>query len=161
MNFSYLKIIHVLSFVLWFGPAIGAYWIVFRLEKKLSDKNRLLLEKFYEQVLIFEHVALIALLGSGLGMLSIWGFESIHEPWIKTKLYLVGGICLIEVLDITVSHLMYRKLARKNHTDINSCWQRFFDLRMKFYYVVVPILFLLVLGIVYLAIAKETMALPI
>lgn len=152
--FSFYKILHILSFVLWFGPAIGAYWIVLRLGKELKVQEMSRLEKYYEQVLRFEHVALLLLLGSGVGMIGELGLSYFKAPWIQAKLYLVGGIVLIEIFDIWFSHIFFRKFIKRGDLVTDSEWKKFLKWRMIFYWIVVPPLFFLVLGIVYLAVVR-------
>ena len=159
MSYSGYKLIHFLSLILWLGPATGAYWILIRLEKKSGPSP--LLEKFYEEVLIVEHLAFILLLLSGWALWREWGTGLFQLPWLKVKLLLVAVILMIELFDIGLSHIYFR-IAIRGHLPTHSRrFEKFKKIRGTFYALSIPLLLILIFLVFFLAFFKPSQLLGI
>lgn len=154
MSLEILKMSHLIGVVFWIGPGFGAYWILLRMSRKLRGEDIRYLEKYYEQTIRAEHFFFGIVLISGIGMWSILGWDLVRLPWLRTKLYLVGGIVLVEIVDIWLAHFLFRKLIRSQKDPGDASWNRAFKIRKFFYGVTLPIMAGLVLGIFYLAVVK-------
>ena len=154
--FFYFKIIHFAALLFWLGPALGAYWILLKLKNGLDAIQQFQLEKYYEQVLRVEHVAFLVVISSGLGMLWATDWVWLAMPWMKIKLTLVGIIFLMEIFDIYLSHFYFLRLCCGGSNILSSEWSKYFSIKNLFYLISTPILFGLILTIVYLAVVKTT-----
>ncbi|WP_317930886.1 DUF2269 family protein [Halioxenophilus sp. WMMB6] len=114
--YNLLKVIHIGSLVLWLGPALGA-WLVLRVAQRQlgeeAEATRLIYSVFLLSVTL-EHIALIALLASGVGMAVMAGWFG--SGWLSVKLAIVGAVILpLEVVDIWLGNWqIYRIIGRQN-----------------------------------------------
>ncbi|MFO1464301.1 MAG: DUF2269 family protein [bacterium] len=154
MIYFYLKTLHVIALVAWLGPAFGAYWLLIRMKRAETGKDNALLEKFYEEVVLGEHLAFLVLVGSGIAMVYVLGFDAIRQPWLTKKLYLVGGILLIEVFDFWIGNVAYRRIVRERRGPDNPEWKRWIKRRNAFYFLTIPLFAGLSLAVIYLAVLK-------
>lgn len=155
MNLELLKIIHLVAIVFWIGPGFGAYWILFRMSRRLGGEDLRYLEKYFEQSIRIEHFFFVIVLLSGVGMVSIMGWDMIELPWLRTKLYLIGGVLLVEIIDIWLAHFLFRKLIRSRKAPEEASWEQAFKIRRVFYGISLPLMIVLTLGIFYLAVVKH------
>lgn len=153
MSYSIYKLIHLIAMVLWLGPALGAYWILVR-ANKYPDIKRLEIEKFYEEVLVIEHIAFLVLIATGFGIWSQLGISLFEVYWLNVKLTLVAMIVIIELFDISFSHFYFRHLMNKRYPFTADAWVSYFKVRKVFYNVAIPVLIALILGVLYLAVFK-------
>ncbi|MBI2339656.1 MAG: DUF2269 family protein [Deltaproteobacteria bacterium] len=154
MSYLVYKLIHVVAVVLWLGPSLGAYWFLLKAHREKSSVPLVWVEKNYEQVLIVEHVAFLFLLASGVAMVEKMGWHVIDQPWFSKKLMLVGLVVLIEIVDIWISHYLYRKARRLGDNIKNPVWQKFLRRRKIFYRWIIPMLALIIPAIFYFAVVK-------
>lgn len=144
-----------MALVLWLGPALGAYWILIR-SSQYSDIKRLEIERFYEEVLIVEHVAFLVLIATGFGIWNQLGIGLFEVHWLNAKLALVAMIVIIELFDISFSHFYFRHLINKRYPIAADAWVSYFKVRKIFYNVAIPVLIALILGVLYLAVFKPS-----
>ncbi len=108
MPYLVAKWVHVLALILWIGPALGGYIFLFRAwqaDDGSDEMARRLVwaEDVCERILRIEHVAFVALIGSGLAMLAL-NSGLIAAGWMQQKLALVGVIIAFEAWDMWLSH---------------------------------------------------------
>lgn len=154
MIYFWYKFIHLGSLVLWAGPAIGAYWLLMHVENKAEPLY--LWEKYYEQVLVIEHVAFVSLLISGWLLWREMGVSIQEIPWLHWKLCLVVVILAVEMFDVTLSHIYFRKVTRGGRISDPIQWKKFLKIRGIFYAISTPLLLVLILGTIGLAIFKPS-----
>lgn len=154
MSYAAIKFFHIVFLVLWLGPATGAYWVVLRMGQKNSPDIALRLEKFFEEILLVEHFAFLGLLATGL---LLWHAMQVplHDlPWLEGKMVPVILICAIEIFDVWISHLYFRRHVMKNPEAFEKNLPRFLRLRKIFYWITVPLLFALIPATMALAVFK-------
>lgn len=154
MSYEAVKFFHIVFLVLWLGPATGAYWIVLRMGKQNSSDITLRLEKFFEEMLLVEHFAFFGLLATGL-----WLWHKIQIPlhdlrWLEWKMLPVALVFVIEIFDIWLSHLYFRRRVLNNSQHSPKNLQDFLKIRKIFYRITVPLLFVLIPVIMALAVFR-------
>ncbi|KPJ95906.1 MAG: hypothetical protein AMJ55_02905 [Gammaproteobacteria bacterium SG8_15] len=106
--FSFIKLLHISGLILWLGPSGGA-WLLVQLSKRRLDQQSVEFNELYRDFVKFfwiEHLGLVLLLGSGILLLSIYGFAALDWAWIQLKIALVVFILLpIEAVDIWFGHV--------------------------------------------------------
>ncbi|MDP6933778.1 MAG: hypothetical protein QGG40_12720 [Myxococcota bacterium] len=125
--YTWIKLVHVFSVVLWTASALGAFWYVviarWQLSRQPDDpelqrRDRWVRAQFLVAVLL-EHVAFVVAVPSGLMLMSILEAGSI--PWMQAKLAIVLGVFLpMEVFDIWLSHLALPRAMRGD----DRAWER-------------------------------------
>ena len=111
MSYELLKTIHLVSLILWIGPAIGAYFMADYGKQNAGATYKDWPEKALEKVLRLEHISFLILLLSGLLLLSHHGLELWNAPWFKNKVILLVFIVLFEIYDSWLHHYYIRKFA--------------------------------------------------
>jgi hypothetical protein len=157
--FPLLKLLHIGGLILWLGPSGGA-WLLVQLSKRRLDQQSIEYKELYRDFLNFfwvQHLGLFLLLGSGVLLLSMYGYAALDWTWIQFKIALVLFVVLpIEAMDIWFGH---RKLPRQfssQNRKIDSI-KKMTPLELyehRFVPVSLPILLVTVIVIMWLAIAK-------
>lgn len=99
--FVALKILHIGSLIFWLGPSLGAWFILMAMREQLGEITPAthLAYRIFIKMLVLEHIAFVALIGSGIGMaVLLFGF---NQPWLQWKLLLIFLLIIpLEILDI-------------------------------------------------------------
>lgn len=149
----YVKIAHLLFFTLWLGPTLGAYWLLVSLGKKLSTEDRIYLEKAFAAVVMFQHFAFVFLLATGFTIAIIRGIL-FQASWLNFKLLFVGGLVILEGLDIWVSHFLFKKSLPQPEESTNSKWNSYFNFRRKYHIISGLFLMIMLAGVLFFAVIK-------
>jgi uncharacterized membrane protein len=157
--FHFVKLLHIAGLILWLGPSGGA-WLLVQLSKRRLDQQSIEYKALYRDFLKFfwvEHLGLFLLLGSGVLLLSMYGYTALDWTWIRIKLALVLCVLLpIEALDIWFGHVRLPRLfsSPERHTDSRQKMTSLELYERRFVPVSLPILLATVVVIMWLAIAK-------
>ena len=116
MDYALLKLVHLLAVVLWIGPPLGAYYILFAAHRDSGGDGAadriLFAERAAERVLLFEHIALVILVVSGGLLVFIGPWQLFGTPWLAKKMILFAGVLLFEVFDIWLAHVVFARLLK-------------------------------------------------
>jgi len=157
--FPLLKLLHLGGLILWLGPSGGAWLLIQVAKRRMDPRGREYAELYHDFVRFFpvEHFGLLLLLGSGLGMLFIYGTGALDWAWLKWKLILVLGVIVpIEIGDIWYGHFRLPRWFRSPGRDAElkrggSDLERYEN---RFVPWTLPILLLAVVAIMWLAVAR-------
>lgn len=155
MDYIFAKLIHIVAMILWIGPPLGAYYIVYQTHRTGDPERLVWAERLAERVLRIEHVAFVFLIGSGVYILYCTGWGFLSLPWLRKKLMLFGGVLLFELFDIWVSHWALKKVLEAPEPHLHPDWPRAERLRFWLAALGVPVGTILIPGILYFAIAKS------
>lgn len=154
MDYLLLKLAHLFAVVLWIGPPLGAYLLLFRAHKEKNADRIIWMERMTEKVLEIEHVAFVVLVASGFGMVWLSDGAMFAMPWLQKKLWLFGGIVLFELYDIWLAHVVtHRAIATGAPLD-GPEWARVKRLRKPLIVAAMIVGGVLIPGIFYFAVAK-------
>lgn len=158
--FSAVKVLHLGALVLWLGPSGGA-WLVLMLARRQVGEPGVVTHYLYRgflQMLWFQHLGLLMMLGTGILLLSIYGFDAIGMTWLKLKLALVLGVIIpIEIADMWFSHKRLPGIFSSRRPDAPYTVQERHLLSLyhrRFVPVALPALLATVVAIMWLAVAK-------
>jgi len=153
------KFLHLGGLILWLGPSGGA-WLLLQLAKRRLDPQGAEYQSLYRDFLPFfwvEHFGLAMLLGSGIFLLSLYGFPALEWTWLRAKLMLVLFVIVpIEILDIWFGHIRLPRwfssdrssTDEKTGSDVYKAYER------KFVPISLPILLIAVVLILWLVSAR-------
>jgi len=156
---SVAKLLHLGGLILWLGPSGGA-WLLLQLAKRRLDPQSPEYQAMYRDFLPFfwvEHFGLFMLLGSGVLLLSLYGFPALDWFWLKVKLILVLCVIVpIEILDIWFGHVRLPRWFSSGKGDPKAgsgknAYQAYED---KFVPISLPLLLIAVVLILWLAVAR-------
>ena len=154
MTYDSWKTTHLLALILWAGPALGAYWTLALAWRGGDGRAIVAAEKACEQVLRLEHVAFVALVGSGIAMLAATDWALVQTAWMRQKLHLFGLVVAFELFDMWLSHRVL-PVALSTEAGITSeAGKRAQYLRLWLARLAVPIGAVIVL-MTWLAVSKE------
>ncbi len=113
-EYAITKLIHIGALIFWLGPALGA-WLVYKSvdteQNKKSSLAKTVSRVFYQMIML-EHIALAALLITGILLAIQANWFSV--PWLQQKLYLVGLIIIpLEVADIVLGNWLANRASGK------------------------------------------------
>jgi hypothetical protein len=158
--FPVLKVIHIGALVIWLGPSGGA-WMVLMFARRKAGEPSIVTDYFYRgffQMLWLEHLGFFTLLGSGVILLSLYGFGAIETSWLKYKLLLVFLVVIpIEAADLWFSHRGLPKIfaLRRPDAPYTEKEKAVLDLyHRRFVPIALPILLAATVLIMWLAVAK-------
>lgn len=98
--------LHLLAAIAWIGPSIGAWW-VYRHAARAGYAQQAI--RWFEKVMVAEHVALLVLGGTGLVLVSGYGWWPL-PAWLVWKLGLVALVVVpIEGIDLLLAHFWLPK----------------------------------------------------
>jgi hypothetical protein len=154
-----LKFLHIGGLILWLGPSGGAWLLIQVAKRRLDPHSREYAELYLDFVRFFpvEHFGLLLLLGSGLGMLAIYGFSALSWAWLKWKLVLVVCVIVpIEIGDIWFGHFRLPRWFRSSQrdSDLQHSGNELERYENRFVPLTLPILLITVVGIIWLAVAR-------
>jgi uncharacterized membrane protein len=149
------KLIHLFAVILWIGPPLGAYYLVFSAYRS-KDQDRLIwAERCAEQVLIVEHIAFVVLIASGAYLVWLSGGTMLAMPWLQKKLYLFAGVFAFELYDIAIAHVFLHRLLKQPNPLVSPEWPRAERHRKILAALCAIVALVLIPGIFYFAIAKQ------
>lgn len=124
--FFALKILHLGALIFWLGPSLGAWFVLLATRKYLGEITPAahLAYRIFIKLLVLEHIAFIALIGSGLGMAYlVFGFD---QPWLQWKLLIILLFVLpLEILDIWYGNIKLPQIfARFNEAGYDPAQTR-------------------------------------
>ena len=159
--FFALKILHLGALVFWLGPSLGAWFVLLATRKYLGEITPAahLAYRIFIKLLILEHIAFTALIGSGLSMAYlVFGFD---QPWLQWKLLIILLFVLpLEILDIWYGNIKLPQIfARFNEAGYDPTQTR--TLHIYHVYVTraaIAIIPASVLAIMWLVIAKPNLS---
>ncbi len=155
-----VKVLHLGALVLWLGPSGGA-WLVLMLARRRLGEPGIVTHYMYLgflQMLWFEHLGLVLMLGSGALMLSMYGVPLLSMTWIEVKLLLVLGVVIpIEIADMWFSHRRLPQMFATRRPDApytKAEWRLLTLYHYRFTPVALPLLLVTIITIMWLALAK-------
>lgn len=154
MVYAWMKLAHLFAVVLWIGPAIGAYYFLIRAYKAKDPARIVWCERVAERVLFAEHIALIAMIATGLGLVHIGPWSLTGTAWLKTKMILFGFVCVFEMFDMWLAHRVFKRLFAQDDPMADPQWARAERLRVALIVAAIPVGLGLIPGMFYLAIVK-------
>lgn len=110
--YSLVKVLHISSFMLWLGPALGS-WLVLKFMQREQGETSVatsLVYRVFFFTLTIEHLAFASLLvtGSWLAITAGW----LGSPWLWQKLAVVLLLVLpLELVDIYVGNWQAKRLV--------------------------------------------------
>jgi len=157
--FALLKLLHIGGLILWLGPSGGA-WLLIQVAKRRMDPHSREYADLYQDFVRFfpvEHLGLLLLLGSGVGLLSLYGLSALSWTWLQWKLGIVLGVIVpIEIGDIWYGHFRlprwFRSLPRD--ADLKRSGNELERYENHFVPLTLPILLAAVVAILWLAVAR-------
>ncbi|MFC3116241.1 DUF2269 family protein [Cellvibrio fontiphilus] len=160
-TFIALKILHIGSLIFWLGPSLGAWFILMAMRKQIGEITPAthLAYRVFIRMLILEHVAFVTLIASGIAMATlVFGF---NQPWLQWKLLIILLLIIpLEILDIWYGNIKLPQIfSHLNEAGYDTKQTR--TLRIYHTYVTriaIAIIPVSVLGIMWLVIAKPTLA---
>jgi len=155
VSYAILKVVHLLAVVLWIGPALGAYWFLYRAHREADLARRAWVERLTERVLVLEHVALVVVIVSGVALVEIgpWGYAT--TPWLQKKLVAFAGVLLFEAFDIYLAHVLFRRLLATERPFEAPAWLRAERLRLHLIRAAVIVGGLLIPAMFFFAVWKQ------
>lgn len=149
------KLVHLAALVLWIGPPLGAYWLLYAAYASKDGARILWTERAVEQVLVVEHLAFVVLLGSGAFLVWASGGALLVMPWMLKKLALVAGVVAFELADGYLAHHVLHRLLRLEDPLGTREWARAERLRRRLGYAAALVGLILIPGIFYFAVSKQ------
>ena len=131
-----------------------------QLSKRRLDQQSIEYNELYRDFLNFfwvQHLGLLLLLGSGVLLLSMYGYAALGWTWVQLKIVLVLCILIpIEAMDIWFDHvrLPSQLSSRGRDTDSRKKMNPLELYEHRFVPISLPILLVTVVVIMWLAIAK-------
>lgn len=154
MLYAIAKLLHLVAVILWIGPALGAYVFLFAALKERDGAKLLFVERITERILLLEHLALLAVIATGLVMVAATGWTFFSAPWLQLKLLAFAGVLVFELFDIWLAHHVVRRLlVRKIPLDAPE-WSRADRWRRGLAFAALPVGGILVPAMLYLAVLK-------
>jgi uncharacterized membrane protein len=100
--------------ILYLGPSLGGSFVYWR-ARKGGDQARILFALRSAKALYdFEHLTLLAVVASGLGLLWLGDWDPLAPGWLRQKLLLIGALLLpVEVWDVAVVNGMLSPELRR------------------------------------------------
>ncbi|MEA3276137.1 MAG: hypothetical protein U9Q81_12775 [Pseudomonadota bacterium] len=157
--FPLIKLLHLGGLILWLGPSGGA-WLLIQLAKRRLGQHSVECEALYRDFLRFfwvEHFGLLLLMGSGVLLLSMYGFGALDWAWVRWKLALVLLVIVpIEIGDMWFGHLRLPRLfsSRGRDSGLRESKNSLDLYERRFVPLTLPPLLLTVVVIMWLATAK-------
>ena len=151
MNINWVGVFlafHIAAMVFWLGPSLGAWMVLRAGEKRMLINNDIAwVWRSFLKLMWWEHGAFIALLISGVGLISTIGYP-LSTPWLKWKLILVAGILVpIEIIDSYFAHYRLPKIYEKNHGLVKNemasirRYHAFTRLMIPLFLILIPLIF--------------------
>lgn len=154
MSYGLAKLLHLITVILWIGPALGAYYFVWRVQKENDPDRALWVEKTAERVLVFEHLALAGMIGTGIWMLAASGWSMARAAWLQNKLYLFCAVLVFEAFDIYVAHGLFHRLVNSGAKPGGKEWEEAEKVRKILLWMALPIGTFVIPAIFYFAVLK-------
>jgi len=157
--FPFVKLLHIAGLILWLGPSGGA-WLLVQLSKRRLDQQSIEYNELYRDFLKFfwvEHLGLFLLLGSGVLLLSMYGYAALGWTWVQLKIALVLCVLLpIEAMDIWFGHVrLPRQFSSQSQDSASRKIMNPLELyERRFVPISLPILLVTVVVIMWLAVDK-------
>lgn len=120
--FFALKLIHIGALVFWLGPSLGAWLVLLALRRQQGEFTQATHQayKIFMKMLIVEHVAFVALLATGIGMVVCL----YHNPasWLQWKLLIIVAVVIpLEIIDIWYGNIKLPQIfSRFNENGYNT-----------------------------------------
>lgn len=160
--FFALKILHIGALIFWLGPSLGAWLVLLATRKYVGEITPAahLAYRIFIKLLIVEHIAFVALIISGFGMVYlVYGF---NQPWLQWKLLIILLFVVpLEMLDIWYGNIKLPQIfSRFNEAGYDTTQSK--TLHIYHVYVTrtaIAIIPASVLIIMWLVIAKPNMPL--
>lgn len=156
-----LKIIHLSALIFWLGPSLGGWLLLMLLRKREGEFNSAtqLGYRLFIKLLLLEHVAFAALLGTGLTL--AWNFFGFQQSWLQWKLLLIITLIIpLEIFDIWYGNVkLPRIFASPTLTGYTQAQSR--QLHIYHRYITgaaIAIIPLTLLAIMYLVVAKPALS---
>ena len=152
MSYDLLKLAHLVAVILWIGPALGGYIVLFRVWRRGDEAAITSAEEDCERVLRLEHAAFLLLVVSGVAMLASTDWALLQPGWMAQKLLIFGLIAAFEAYDMWLSHrVLPRAFGVSSDPDLRrkALLQRAWLMRLA-----VPVGLLIVL-VLWLAVTRE------
>lgn len=101
--YRFLLYLHLLLVILYLGPSLGGSFVYWRARRSrnqtLTHFVLLAAKKLYD----FEHLTLVAVILSGIGLLWLGRWDPLAPGWLRNKLLVVAFLLLpVEVWDVVV-----------------------------------------------------------
>ena len=154
MLYGIAKLLHLVAVILWIGPALGAYFFLFAALKDRDPARLLFVERLTERVLVLEHVALLAIVVTGVVMTAETGWTLLSARWLQLKLLAFSGVLVFELLDIWLAHKVFRGLLSRSVPLDAAAWSNAERWRRGLAIAALPVGGLLVPAMLYLAVLK-------
>jgi hypothetical protein len=155
-----VKVLHLGALVLWLGPSGGA-WLVLMLARRRLGEPGVVTHYMYRgflQMLWFEHLGLLLMLGSGALLLSMYGLSALGMTWLRLKLLLVLAVIIpIEIADMWFSHRRLPEMFATRRPDAPYTREELRLLTLyhyRFTPIALPLLLATIITIMWLALAK-------
>lgn len=158
--FPIVKVVHLGALVLWLGPSGGAWLVLMLARREIGEPNAVSHNLYlgFLRMLWFEHLGFILMLGSGVLLLSTYGFSAVGMTWLKVKLILVlVVISPIEIADMWFSHKYLPQIfaSREPDAPYTEAEQRILHLyHRRFTPIALPLLLTAIVTIMWLAAAR-------
>jgi uncharacterized membrane protein len=155
VTYLLLKLFHLVAVIMWIGPPLGAYLLLFKAHAEKDEARILWMERATERVLGIEHVAFVVMVGTGLAM--IWASDGVllAMPWLVKKLWVFGGIVLFEMYDIWLAHVVTARALASGAPLDGPEWARIKRLRLPLIAMSLVVGLGLIPAILYFAVAKQ------
>ena len=150
-----LKFLHLLAVILWIGPPLGAYYFLFRAHASKEEARILWCEALAERVLVAEHLALLALIATGLFMVQQSAWSMLAMPWLQKKLLAFAGVLAFEAFDVWFAHRLVKRLIRERVPLSDPRWLRAERLRRWLVLTSIPVGAILLPLMIWFAISKQ------
>jgi|GEM_PF-2574880 len=109
-----LLYLHVLLVILYLGPSLGGSFVYWRARKGRERAQILFALRSAKALYDFEHLTLLAVVASGLGLLWLGDWDPLAPGWLRQKLLLIGALLLpVEVWDVAVVNGLLSAELRK------------------------------------------------
>lgn len=163
-GYSFLKVLHLLSFALWLGPSTAGYLFLLKLKGLHGGFPPGSAPAWQESWRAFcslvdlEHIGFLFLLGSGGSMVLLGWWPLAGFSWISLKLLLVALFLLpLEIADVyVVNFLIQPSLTLAERSGNQERFQKALAAHKTLTLVSVPLLLILIPLMLYLAVAKPT-----
>jgi hypothetical protein len=158
--FPIVKVMHIGGLILWLGPSGGAWLVLMITRREVGDPSLVshYLYLGFLRMLWVEHLGFVVMIGSGVALLSMYGFSAIGMTWLHWKLALVLGIVIpIEVADMWFSHRRLPGIFASRQPDAPYSKEDLRILRLyhrRFVPIALPVLLTTVVAVMWLALAK-------
>ena len=158
MTYLVIKLVHLVALLLWIGPPLGMYVLLFRAHATRATEQVLWLERESERVLVLEHVAFVVLLLTGAALVFQMGPAALSIPWLQKKLVCVAAIVVFEGFDIWLAHVVTHRILNGADAIVDLRDPRFArvrSLRRVLAMCALPIVILCIPGAFYFAVTKS------